>query len=281
MMKNIFLKTSILSLVLLINTTSCNSEQPIDADQIKDTMQRSSIIEPRKFDAQDQLFLTFYRGMNKAEYKFALENLMKEKKVSLRKTYDDYIKEYKDVYRVLIDEQWMDKKRNIKNESDYIGHFTIIYYKMNINKETYYANLSAFFNENDELIKISLRIPCFAKTDTDNVFNENPIKIAQNVKDEIISLYTEKYGKPSKTFSKESNGTLNSLLEHDIKPYKITFKDEHKVISISPSCCVTYEPIITYQLISDAEKHRINLINKEKNEKKLQDSLKRISLKEI
>ncbi len=264
----------------IITLVACNSSTVSEIEN-KDYVKKVSTESIRNFESSDLLFLSFYRGMNKSEFKNALKVLLKNKKVGIRKKYDEYIKDNRLNSSLFLDSSWIDSSAVINKDEDFLELFSLLVYKMAVGEKEYYAELSARFNDSDELIMISLKLPIFTNTSETIYSKEEIIKIGQKTKAEIVALYSSKYGSPKTQLEEFKLVSERLLEEHGIKPYNLAFIDKNRKISIFPSCCINFEPTITYELISDLEIMKSDLILKNKKEKAKQDSLNLITKKEI
>ncbi len=109
-----------------------------------------------------------------------------------------------------------------KENDDWNSITTTKYAQLNTSKETYYAKLLAEFDSEGLLSTISLLGPCFYTSPIDDYENSKRINVGENYKNEIIRMYSNKYGKPQIT------NRRNQLLDDISKAFFDAISKDHE-----------------------------------------------------
>lgn len=280
MAKTIF----IILLVLLSSCDNSSKKKSGETDTQKETISNlESIVKIREFDQKSNLFLDFYQSMNPLEFMVRANTELRNKRLFYR-DYKDYKREENDLrLSSLLDSTSFPNSTGFDNQKDFPYDFNSnLYFPINTSNKSYYANISTQF-DSQELTSISLFGPCFfVSHDSEHEKNQR-IKESEKYKEEILKMYSKKYGKPKITkrvFDKED--FMDSFVqEFEFDKNIYVFDTGLKTIEVSIQCCADFQTEIKYILTSEY-KNRINNRLIEKNKKiEEQKSAKNKTLEEI
>lgn len=258
----------ILFLTIIFSCDNSSKKKNYEKNSTNETTSKQvSFVKGREFDNKLHLFLDFYQSMNPLEFREVAKNELKSQRLFYR-DYEDHKRDESDLrFSYLLDSTSFPNSKNLSEKSDLPNDFNSnLYYPINTSKETYYANISTQY-DSQELISISLFGPSFLVSVDSDIETNKRIEESKKYKEEIIRIYSLKYGKPKIT-KREENPLFLYENKHEQKFDKniYTFIQGEKTIIISVQCCADFKTEIEYMLTSEY-KSRKNNDQLEKNKK--------------
>lgn len=263
---------------------SCKNGSPKAIEEKKDNKTTEKHFhKTRTFQKEYNLFLSFYKGMNKKEF---IDNGIN--KVKARNLFTA-IENYKSKYRLINKFDFNDK---LIDSTELDNSFFLLsksfYYPFRTPEHTFFAVINPEYHDNS-LISITLSGPKFIGEYNPKHNSELKNKESQNFKNNILELYTSKYGSPEITREKYDDRydtlyfTLNGINKNDCDGYRYTytFLEKSKTIEITVNCNGKISTEIKYILTSDYIKQKKLLQEKKINEIKMLKKEKEQTLEEI
>ncbi|PHR74081.1 MAG: hypothetical protein COA67_01575 [Lutibacter sp.] len=182
-----------------------------------------------------------------------------------------------------MDSSDFNNSRLIADNSDLSYDFnTRLFFPITTSENSYFAKLTTEFNS-QELTSISLLGPCFNLPVNNEYEKERILKITKEFKDEIIELFSMKYGKPkiSKRQLDPENPLDSFVLEQKFDKKIYTFNTSKKTIEISVQCCASFQTEIKYILTSEYDRIKTEILLGEKRRIENNQNAKNKTLEEI
>lgn len=271
---------SILCLAILFSCDNSSKKKINDGDLEGITiLQQESIVKVREFDEKLNLFLEFYHGMNPMEFRQVANKELKSQQLFYLDYKDNQREEYDLRFSSLLDSTYFPNSKGFDKEKDFPYDFNSnLYYSINTSEKTYFTILSAEF-DSQKLTSISFSGPSFIfPLNSENGKNQR-IEESRKYKEEILKMYSGKYGKPKisqMTFDQEDVWDL--FFEKHFNKDIYVFEAGEKTIEIYGSDNHT---VVNYMLTSEYKnlKNNKQLIKNQKVEE--QKKAKSRTLEEI
>lgn len=193
----------IISILCLVALFSCDTSKK---KKNKETMfkdkpvyKRQLPVKIREFHKDEHLFLNFYDSMSPLEFRNRANTDLKSERLFYRDYKDNNRDKNNFPFISLLDSNSFPNSKGFDHPTDFPYNFeSYLYYPINTFNKTYYVNILTVF-DNKKLTSISLLGPSFFVPSNhpygrDKIINEGKI-----FKNEIIKIYSEKYGEPKTT----------------------------------------------------------------------------------
>lgn len=269
------------ALIILISCKNNRNNESITSTQTT----------PIEFGEDKNLFLNFYQGMSREQYEEALNKNVKESKLFIMLTEEEYERREHEISPdVFIGDEYIKKEAKVALSADiYTDIFSSILYKLTIGNIDYFATVIPEFNDSYGLHSITIKTPVTLPylSDEENVTDirkSELINKIKNLKRGVYDLYKTKYGEPKIINNHFDDFDLKVLgvnkNEESFDPNNYHFETENKTIILSQRLgnrSIDMSPEIRYILNSDLLMEKQNKLDERKSEinrKKQEERLK-------